>query len=1034
MAMHSATVCLTGRVPLAKLVGTLPALPPPEFAPMKPLRFLAFLFLGPGLLLPLACAAVCAAEASVPEPSRPLSPQDTPAKMTLPEGFVATLFAGEPDLVQPMSMSLDDRGRMWVVENFSYPGWKSEGKDRVLIFEDQDGDGHFDSRKVFLDNGVNLTSVAVGFGGVWLTSLPNLIFVPDANGDDVPDGPATVLLDGWNIEKAGHNAVNDLIWGPDGWLYGCNGIQSKSNLGKPGTPDGQRTPIDCGVWRYHPTRRVFEAVSYGTTNPWGIDFDEFGQIFITNCVIAHLWHAIPGGHMVRMYGQDLNPYVYGLLQSCSDHLHWAGGHWTESRGNKPEHSVAGGGHAHVGCLVYQGDNWPASYRNHVFMVNLHGNRVNQDILERRGSGYVAHHGPDLLTVADTWFRGLTLLTGPDGGVYVSDWTDTGECHDHKIEETDQTNGRIYKITYGRPAHKPVDLATLDDQALIKLLQHKNAWYARHASRILQERAAARKLAAGTRPALKKLLEQNLETADQLRVVWALHVTGGLDDDSQDKLLNSKLRYVRGWAIQLELEDRSISKDRLAKLASMAREDDSPVVRLFLASALQRLPVDERWPIAAGLLAHSEDASDMNLPLMYWYGFEPLVAADPSRALQLAADSPLPIVRRYAARRATVLDSDGKSAGLDAVMRLLTGLSDTRRQLDVIAGMQEALNGRRHVAMPASWPEVYPKLVAASDETIRRTARRLAVLFGDGAVIAEARRLVTDRSATADDRREAIEGLLQVKDGQLPRLLFATLDDRPFAGQAVRALATYDDPATPAKILEHFQGLSDDDRRDAVSTLASRTSYARELLAAIESGRVPRTELAVYHVRQLEALKDPAITVQLNKVWGSVRPTAADKAALVARYKADLMPSALAAAKAGRGREVFAKNCAACHTLFGAGGKIGPDLTGSQRTNLDYVLSNVIDPSAIVAGDYQVTLVQTTDGRVVTGMVKLEDEQSLTLQTATDTVVLPKDEIENRKKTVTSMMPEGLFGKLTTEQIRDLVAYLGSREQVPLEDK
>lgn len=266
------------------------------------------------------------------------------------------------------------------------------------------------------------------------------------------------------------------------------------------------------------------------------------------------------------------------------------------------------------------------------------------------------------------------------------------------------------------------------------------------------------------------------------------------------------------------------------------------------------------------------------------------------------------------------------------------------------------------------------------------------------------------------------------------MLFAALDDRPFAGQAVRALATYDDPATPAKILEHFQGFSDDDRRDAVSTLASRGSYARELLSAIEAGRVPRTDLAVYHVRQLEALKDPAITAQLNKVWGSVRPTAADKAALVAKYKAELMPSALAEAKAGRGRDVFAKNCATCHTLFGTGGKIGPDLTGSQRTNLDYVLSNVLDPSAVVAGDYQVTLVQTTDGRILTGMVKLEDEQSLTLQTATDAVVLPKDEIENRKKTNTSMMPEGLFGKLTTEQVRDLVVYLGSREQVPLEDQ
>src|SRR5207244_3459507 len=121
-------------------------------------------------------------------------------------------------------------------------------------------------------------------------------------------------------------------WGPDGWLYCCNGIQSQSFVGKPGTPNSQRTPINCGVWRYHPLRQTFEVVATGTTNPWGLDFDEFGQIFITNCVIHHLWHVIPGSHFQRMYGQDSNPHWYSLMQSCADHIHWAGGAWQSSRG------------------------------------------------------------------------------------------------------------------------------------------------------------------------------------------------------------------------------------------------------------------------------------------------------------------------------------------------------------------------------------------------------------------------------------------------------------------------------------------------------------------------------------------------------------------------------------------------------------------------------------------------------------------------------------------------------------------------------
>ena len=413
---------------------------------------------------------VAAAEAPAPLP-KPLDPQETAAKMVLPEGFRATVFAAEPDVVQPIAMTMDDRGRLWVVECFSYPGWKSEGKDRIVILEDRDGDGHFDDRKVFLDNGVNLSGIAVGFGGIWLCSLPNITFVPDANGDDVPDGPPVTLLDGWDIAKAGHNAFNSLTWGPDGWLYGCNGIQSKSNVGKPGTPDAERVKLDCGVWRYHPTRHTFEAVAHGTTNPWGLDFDAYGQMFITNCVLAHLWHVVQGAYFERMYGQHVNPYCYGVMQTCADHLHWAGGNWTELRGNLPQHNAAGGGHAHVGGMIYLGDNWPDSYRNNIFMCNLHGLRINQDILEQHASGYVAHHGRDVMIATDPWFRGITLLYGPDGGVYVSDWSDTGECHNYQA--VDRSNGRIYKITYGPSAGKPIDLARLSDVELLGLLDHRN---------------------------------------------------------------------------------------------------------------------------------------------------------------------------------------------------------------------------------------------------------------------------------------------------------------------------------------------------------------------------------------------------------------------------------------------------------------------------------------------------------------------------------------------------------------------------------
>ncbi len=277
----------------------------------------------------------------------PVPKNEAAARMDLPAGFNVTLFAGEPDVRQPIAFALDDRGRLWVAECYAYPNWQATGHDRILIFEDTDGDGQFDRRKVFWDQANYLTGLQVGFGGVWVCCAPDLLFIPDKNHDDVPDGKPEVVLDGWS-NKGVHNVVNGLKWGPDGWLWGLNGITSPSFVGPPGASDAQRQRLNCSVWRYHPLDKRFEVVTHGTTNPWGLDFDDYGQAFITNCVIAHLWHAVPGAHFQRMFGEDYNPHVYELMSTCADHLHWGGGDWRLSRGGHGAHSIAGGGHAQRG--------------------------------------------------------------------------------------------------------------------------------------------------------------------------------------------------------------------------------------------------------------------------------------------------------------------------------------------------------------------------------------------------------------------------------------------------------------------------------------------------------------------------------------------------------------------------------------------------------------------------------------------------------------------------------------------------------------
>ena len=401
----------------------------------------------------------------------PLAPDEAAQTMVVPEGFRVTLFAGEPDVQQPIGFCIDDRGRLWVAEAYNYPNHGDRPGDRIIILEDADGDGRFDKRSVFFEGLNYVTGIEVGFGGAWVMSPPILYFIPDKNGDDQPDSEPVLLLDGFGNHANSHNLANAFSWGPDGWLYGTHGRTNWSKIGKPGTPDAERIRFDGGVYRYHPVRHVWEPFADGTTNPWGIDWDDYGQGFVCNCVDPHLYHVIQGAHYEPWRNRESSRFAYERIATIADHLHFIGKGSVDDGIGTPAEDEAGGGHAHCGTMIYLGDTWPDRYRNTVFMHNLHGRRINNDILRRSGSGYVASHGRDLMRANDSWFMGVTLQYGPDGAVYSSDWSDTGECH--SVVNTQRGTGRIFRISYGNPTATRVDLASLSEEALVALQLHRN---------------------------------------------------------------------------------------------------------------------------------------------------------------------------------------------------------------------------------------------------------------------------------------------------------------------------------------------------------------------------------------------------------------------------------------------------------------------------------------------------------------------------------------------------------------------------------
>jgi putative heme-binding domain-containing protein len=369
--------------------------------------------------------------------------------------------------------------------------------------------------------------------------------------------------------------------------------------------------------------------------------------------------------------------------------------------------------------------------------------------------------------------------------------------------------------------------------------------------------------------------------------------------------------------------------------------------------------------------------------------------------------------------------------LTPLVRILTESDDAAVQLDVLRGMHEALQGRRSVIAPEGWSAVYRKLSESKNAEVREKVLQLSVLFGDPQALAALRQTAADAKGDATTRRNALQTLVEKQPPDLLPLLRKLLSDRALRGLALRGLASYSDPETPPLILEHYAAFTDAEKADAIATLASRPKYALALLDAMEKGQVPRRDLSAFTVRQLLTFNDKNLSERLTKVWGSIRPPSQEKAEQLAKYKAMTPPDALKKADRKHGRLLFSRTCASCHTLFGEGGKIGPDLTGSQRANPEYLLTKLLDPSAVVARDYQMTVITTKAGRTVSGLVKEEAEKTLTLQTQNEVVRLEKSDIEERNRSPQSMMPDGLLAMLSPAEVRDLIAYLSGPGQVQL---
>ena len=947
-----------------------------------------------------------------------LSPQEAVDEMTVQDGYQVNVWASEPMITQPMAFCWDDKGRLWVAENRDYEnrreGFSNDGNSRILIIEDTDQDGVADSKKVFAEGIPFPAALAVGFEGVFVGAPPNLLFIPDKDGDDKADmEDIEVRLTGWGIRDR-HETLNSFHWGPDGWLYGCEGFATPSRIRKPkgegklyGHKDpfpnvfqGEGVDINGGVWRYHPTKDRFEVVAHGFSNPWGIDYDAKGQLFITACVIPHMFHVIPGGIYHRQGGQHFNPYVYKDIRTIVDHSHRS---------------------AHGGARVYQSDAFPEEQQGRLFMANIHEHAVLSDILVPKGSGFVAQHADDFVMANNAQWIGFSMEIGPGGNLYVLDWHDADICGNSVIQKE---TGRIFRISptnsqaenwEGRYA----DLTAFSDQQLAALQTSKSDWHARRARIILQARASKGSIDGNAQEALRDIFQHNPNADYRLRALWALHVTGNMAQDQLVASLSDSDPHIRAWSVQMLCEDLDAPQKALDKFVQMAREDASPVVRMYLAAALQRIGAEDRWEVAEGLLSHADDADDHNIPRMVWFGMESLAGENPERALSLVADSQIPLVAQLTARR--TIDADEVDLAVKAVGKT------SRNQVAMLEGIREGLEGRSDISAPASW-KVVAESLAAHPKT-SELALAIGQQFGDSEAARRYMAILDNSTSSPTERNTAIKALASKQWPELQKELPGLWADPAVRMEAIRAVASYKNNELGWRLVEQYKDFSEAERLEVVQTLASRPNYGAIATRALKDGRIARNEIPAHVARQLRRVVGNGFV----EVWGPIDDLGIDKEAELAKYKALLTNEAVSGADIANGKAIFQRTCGACHKMYGEGGILGPDLTGSNRANLDYILDNMLDPSGEIQDDYKMVVITTRDGRTYIGNIAAENDRQISLRVAgQEAVSLNKSDIQSRETRPNSMMPEGLLQTLSDKEVIDLVGYLRTEQQLAIQ--
>jgi len=967
--------------------------------------------------------------------SEPTDAEIAVKKFELPSDLELDLVLNEPSIYQPVEISFDHRGRLWIVQYNQYPypaGLKikgidnhlrvqfdktpdappagTKGADKITVFEDTNGDGTFDKSTDAI-TGLNIaTSVALGRKKIWVLNPPYLLAYPDPDGDGLPDGDPEVQLHGFGIQDT-HAAANSLRWGPDGWLYGAQGSTTTSEVSSAATKNvyfqGQ------AIWRYHPETKVFEIFSEGGGNTFNVEFDSKGRLFSGNNGVGRGPYFKQGAYYSKRWGKHgplTNQYAFGYLDNMG----------FEGDDIRFTHAI----------LRYESGALPSRFEGNFISLNpLQGDIILSNVAPNGSSLRTLDQGK-IVDTDDSWFRPIDIQSGPDGNVYFSDWYDSRLSHVDPNDTWYKKSGRIYRLKKqgSNVGYKPFDISQYSSDRLMQLLQHKNRWYRQKALQVLGNRKDVSML-----PKLTELLRSQKDQVS-LEALWAIHLIGGFDEKIAIEGLRHENPFVRMWTVRLLGDKDRISDNEARALTEISINENNVEVRSQLAASAKRMQGSVGLLILKNLLLHHDDSEDPDIPFQIWWALESKAESHRSEIIEIFRNRKLwkkPLVTEVLLERLMqryIVSSEQENYA--TATELFNLAPNEKSGSRLMKGFQEGLRGR-------GFDELPKKLVQAiRPYGIQGEGKwAMALRQKDEQAEKEVLKIVQDEKGDLAERQNYIRILAEDNYSSfVPTLLQIlgrpkTQESNSIKIATLNTLQNYSGDSIGKGVLKLYPNVLREDpdiRSAALSLLITRPEWTISLLDEIqEQLTIDKNDLPIDLINRIKLLGDKKLTERTEKIWPeSIRSTTTEKTEQIKKY-IDLVKSGNG--NPDKGKSIYESACVACHRLNGQGGSIGPKLTGYDRRNYINMVSQVVDPSADIREGYVSYTVKTKDGRTIVGFLTSRSENNVSVKPyGGETVQFSMDQVLSMEPEEHSLMPEGLLDGLTDQEIKDLFAYISGK--------